>query len=182
MGLLGKEKWQMREPENLEILTREQLIELIQIYAKDWLAIDGMWFQSIEAKYGMDEAMWHDIEVWKRFTITEARRVKKFLKLEEHPGLEGLAKAFKYRLYSNIGREEITLEGDSLIYRMVECKVQNTRLQKGMDLHPCRLVGDVEYAGFAKTIDDRIECECLSCYPDIKDDTCHCAWKFTIEK
>ena len=172
----------MREPENLEILTREQLIELIQIYAKDWLAIDGMWFQSIEGKYGMDEAMWHDVEVWKRFTVTEARRVKKFLKLEEHPGLEGLAKAFKYRLYSNIGREEITLEGDSLIYRMVECKVQNTRLKKGMALHPCRLVGDVEYAGFAKTIDDRIKCECLSCYPDIKDDTCNCAWKFTIEK
>ena len=67
----------------LEALRREQLIELLDIYAKNWLAMDGVWFQSIERKFGMDEAMYHDIQAWQRFTVTEARRIKKFLNITE---------------------------------------------------------------------------------------------------
>ncbi|MBO5368464.1 hypothetical protein J6A32_07545 [Methanocorpusculum sp.] len=109
----------MHNRETLSALSKDQLIELIEIYSKNWLAMDGVWFQSVERKCGMDEAMYHDEEAWKRFTVTEARRIKKFLGLEE-------------------------------------------------------------YAGFAKTIDPRISCECLSCYPEITDSTCCCKWKFTI--
>ncbi|WP_259299238.1 DUF6125 family protein [Eggerthella lenta] len=34
---------------------------------------------------------------------------------------------------------------------------------------------------FAESIDDRISCECLSCFPDMTDDSCNCAWKFTLK-
>ena len=37
--------------------------------------------------------------------------------------------------------------------------------EKQMEYHPCKSVGIIEYSGFAKTIDERITCECLSCYP-----------------
>ena len=85
----------MRPGEALESLSRDQLLELIAIYSKNWLAMDGVWFQSVERKYGMDEAMYHDVEAWRRFTVTEARRIKKFLGLPERPGLEGLAQALQ---------------------------------------------------------------------------------------
>lgn len=32
-------------------LSKEQLLELIELYAKNWLAHDGVWFQSIERKF-----------------------------------------------------------------------------------------------------------------------------------
>ena len=32
----------------LDKLSREELLELIDIYAKNWLALDGVWFQSVE--------------------------------------------------------------------------------------------------------------------------------------
>ena len=32
-------------------LTNEQLIELVEIYSKDWLACDGLWFQAVEQKF-----------------------------------------------------------------------------------------------------------------------------------
>jgi hypothetical protein len=51
-----------------------------------------------------------------------------------------------------------------------------------MEFHPCKPVGLVEYAGFARAIDDRIQCAPVSCYPDITDDTCCCAWKFWIKE
>ena len=75
--------------ENLAKFSKEQLIELVGIYAKNWLAMDGVWFQSVEQKYGMDEAMAHDAAAWERFTVIEARRIKAFLGLPEHPGRLG---------------------------------------------------------------------------------------------
>lgn len=89
----------MRPGEALEHLSREQLLELITAYSRNWLAMDGVWFQSIERKFGMDEAMYHDIQAWQRFTVTEARRIKKFLQLPEHPGLPGLKAALTPPLY-----------------------------------------------------------------------------------
>ena len=140
----------------LDNLTREQLVELLEIYAKNWLAADGIWFQSVEKRWGMEEAMYHDVEIWKKFTVVEALKLKNFLHLPEHAGLEGLAKALSLRFYANINDDEIRIE------------------------HPCKTVGIVEYGEFARAIDDRITCECVSCFPDITDETCCCSWKFTL--
>ena len=73
---------------NLDAYSKEELIKIIEIYSKNWLAMDGVWFQSIERKFGMEEAMYHDAEAWKRFTVIEARRIKEFLKLPEKTDLK----------------------------------------------------------------------------------------------
>ena len=124
--------------DTLRNLGKDELVELLEIYAKNLIALDGTWFQSLEREEGMDTAVRHDIEAWRRFSVSEARRIKKFLGLDERPG-------------------------------------------KGMGFHPCRSVGVVEYGVFAESIDDRISCECLSCFPDMTDDSCNCAWKFTLK-
>ena len=144
--------------------------------------MDGVWFQSVERKFGMDEAMVHDVAIWKQFTVIEAKKIKEFLKLPEHAGLDGLEKALQLRLYANINRDEIIRNGNRLIYRTLDCRVQTARSRKGMEWHPCKSVGEVEYAGFAKTIDDRITCRALSCYPEITDESCACAWEFTLNE
>ena len=164
----------------LDSLSKEELIELIGAYSKNWLAMDGVWFQSIEKKLGMDEAMFHDGEAWRVFTEVEARRIKQFLKLPEYAGLEGLRQALSLRFYANINRDEIIIKDNTLLYRVLECRVQTARQRKQMGFHPCKPVGIIEYSGFAKIIDSRITCECLNCYPDSCDQTCCCSWKFTL--
>lgn len=163
-------------------VSREDLISLIEIYSKHWLAMDGVWFQSVEEKYGMDEAIFHDENAWRRFTVIEAKRIKQFLNLPEQAGVEGLSKALKYRLYANINEDEIIVRDQTVIYRTLDCRVQNARKNKGMSFHPCKSVGMIEYGGFARTIDSRFETECLSCYPEITDGSCNCAWKFTLNE
>ena len=166
--------------DNIAELPREKLVELVDIYAKNWLAHDGLWFQSIEAKRGMDEAMEHDINAWRKFTVIEARRIKEFLGLPERAGLDGLRRALMFRLYAPLNQAEITIEGNVLTYDVVTCRVQRARERKGMEFHPCKAVGVVEYGGFAKTIDDRFTTECVSCYPDMtKLESC-CVWRFTL--
>ena len=164
----------------IDSLSREKLVELCGNFAKNWLAMDGVWFQSVERKFGMEEALWHDEEAWRRFTVIEARRIMSFLGLPERSGLDGLERALSFRLYAFLNRDETIREGNSLIYRVLTCRVQTARNRKGMAYHPCKNVGLIEYSGFAKTIDDRIETEVLSCHPDVVDDSCNCSWRFTL--
>jgi hypothetical protein len=166
--------------EEIQKLPREELLKIIEIYSKNWLVMDGVWFQSVEDKFGMAEAMAHDENIWRQFTVIEAARIKQLLNLPERAGIEGLAKALRFRLYANINDDEIIVDKNTLIFRTLDCRVQNARSKKGMAFHPCKSVGMIEYGGFAKTIDDRFTCEALSCYPEIIDSSCNCAWKFTL--
>ncbi|HIS03385.1 MAG TPA: hypothetical protein IAA75_05710 [Candidatus Pullichristensenella avicola] len=166
----------------LDDLGREELVALLDIYAKNWLAMDGVWFQSVEQAEGMDAAMFHDARAWERFTAIEARRIKQFLRLDEHPGLKGLERALALRFYGRLNRSRCEYANGRLIYTMELCRVQAARARKGLPLHPCKSVGVIEYAGFAREIDRRIHCECLSCYPDVTDGACSCKWAFSISE
>ncbi|TAK56056.1 MAG: hypothetical protein EPO24_11545 [Bacteroidetes bacterium] len=166
----------------LENLSREELITLINVYAKNWLAHDGCWFLAAEEQFGIDTAIELDKKSWHRFAVAEARRIMKEFNIPENGGLASLEKAFKYRLYSAINKQEIVWVNDhTMIFKMVECRVQKTRSDKSLPLFPCKSVGMVEFSQFAKTIDTRIQAQCVSCPPDPVGDT-YCAWEFTVEK
>ena len=98
--------------QGLDALTREELIELLEITAKDLIALDGTWFQSLEREQGMDAAMEHDRTAWRRFVPSEARRLKKLLGLSDSCGLEGLAEALPLRCTSLANEWEIRWEDD----------------------------------------------------------------------
>jgi len=173
----------MLKAERIDGLSKEELLELNKVYAKNWLAHDGLWFQSIEAKYGMDMAMDIDREAWRKFTVIEARRLIDFLGLEKNSGIIGLKKALSFRLYSSLNEDEFVIEGNNvLIYNVKTCRVQEARRKKGMPDFPCKSVGIIEYSLFAKTIDEHFETEVLSCYPDITDVDYNCVWKFTLKE
>lgn len=161
-------------------LTRGELMELVRMFGKNLVAMDGVWFQSVERAAGMDAAMAHDRAIWAQFSRIEARRIKQFLKLPENSGLQGLRRALPLRYNAVVNADELRMEGESLVYRVVDCRVQTARRRKGMALHPCRSAGIVEYASFAAEIDSRIRCTCESCYPEVSDETCCCAWRFTL--
>jgi hypothetical protein len=164
----------------IEKLSKEDLLKLVEIYAKNWLAMDGVWFQSVERKFGMAEAVEHDENAWRGFTVIEANRIKQFLNLPENSGIDGLRRALAFRMYATINEDEIIVEDNVLIYRTLDCRVQTARKRKGMEFHPCKSGGIIEYTYFAKTIDSRFDCEAISCYPDVTDNTLSCAWKFTL--
>ena len=173
----------MLKAEGIDGLSKEELLELNKIYAKNWLAHDGLWFQSIEEKYGIDMAIEMDKEAWRKFTVIEARRLIDFLGLEKNSGIVGLKKALLFRPYSSLNQDEFSVEGSNkLIYRVKTCRVQEARRKKGMTDFPCKSVGIIEYSLFAKIIDDRFETEVISCYPDITDAEYNCIWKFELKE
>lgn len=166
--------------DGIEDLSREQLVAYVQLCSKNLFAIDGTWFQSIETELGMNEAIHHDERAWERYTASEARRIKAFLGLEDGCGLEGLAQALPLKLTSLCNETELLWEDGDLVFRVVSCRVQAARGRKGMEFHPCKSVGLVEYGGFARSLDPRIECICDSCYPNVEDSSCACSWRFRV--
>lgn len=170
-------------PEPLINMSGEKLEELIGILGANWLAGDGVWFQSVEAKHGMLEAKRCNDSCWAWFSPFEAWSVKRLLNLPEHPGIEGLKKALQLRLYAKVNVQSVIDEGHCCIqFRMNHCRVQAARKSKGMEDYPCKSAGLVEYTGFARAIDSRIKTECIGCPPDGHPDEWFCAWRFRIEK
>lgn len=168
--------------EDITSLSREELLKLVEAYARSWLAHDGCWFLAAEEKYGIDIAMELDTRSWERFSPAEARRIMRSFDIAPHGGLVALEKALGYRLYAAVNRQEAEwIDERTLVFRMVECRVQTARRRKGLQDFPCKPVGIVEYGGFARTIDPRIRTRCLTCPPDPVTD-CYCAWEFTLDE
>lgn len=168
--------------DQIQSLNREQLEGMLEDFAKNWLAHDGLWFQAVERHHGMEEAIELDTEAWERFTVIEAKRIMKRHGIEENSGLEGLKKALGYRLYAVLNKQEIRSESEkSFEFYMVDCRVQSARRRKQMPLFPCKSVGLVEYTKFAETIDPRIKTECIGCPPDKQaGEEYFCGWRFSI--
>ncbi len=165
---------------SLEDLSREDLIKLIRVYARNWLAHDGCWFLAAEEQYGLDVAMELDARSWERFAPAEARRIMKEFGIPANGGLEALEKALQLRLYAAINRQEITFrDQNTLVFRMVECRVQKTRTEKGLPDFPCKAIGMVEFSRFAQAVDERISTRCLSCPPDPVANG-YCTWEFNL--
>ncbi len=165
----------------LEDLDKSELIRIIRMYAKNWLAHDGCWFLAAEKRHGLEEAIQIDKEGWKRFTVVEANRIMKEFNIAKNSGLEGLEQALQLRLYASINIQEIKrLSFNKLILIMKTCRVQSARERKNLPLFPCKEVGIEEYSGFAETIDPRIKTKVIACPPDSMERDFHCGWEFTI--
>ena len=82
----------------IERLPRAELIKLIQVYAKNWLAHDGCWFLAAEERYGLDSAVELDVRSWERFAAAEAQRIMKTFQIPLQGGLKALERALGYRL------------------------------------------------------------------------------------
>jgi hypothetical protein len=165
----------------LELLSKEELIRIIYDDAKNWLAHDGLWFQAVESAHGMDAAIAADRSAWEKFTVIEARRIMERLGIPPEGGIPALLECLKHRFYARLNTQEVTEVSERrAVFVMRDCRVQSARKRKGFPDFPCKSVGLVEYAGFAKAVDPRISTRCIRCPPDTHPDDAWCEWEFTI--
>ena len=169
----------MKHPQGLN---RDELFGLLIDAAKNWLAHDGLWFQEVERAHGMEQAIQLDKQAWGKFTVIEAKRIMNRLGMKPGGGIPALIQALGFRLYAYLNEQEVVEASDTrCIFQMKSCRVQTARKRKGLPDFPCKPVGIVEYAEFAKTIDPRIQTKCIFCPPDDHPEDAYCAWEFTLK-
>jgi hypothetical protein len=160
---------------------KDELLKIMEELGKNWLAGDGIWFQTVEAHYGIGEAKRCNDSCWARFSPFEASSIKNFLQLPDAAGLEGLKKALRFRVYGRINIQTIIDETpQSIVFQMNDCRVQSARIRKGLTDYPCKSGGLVEYRTFAETIDSRLRVECIACPPDRHSEEWFCSWRFYL--
>ena len=86
-------------------MSREEKLGILADLAKNWLALDGVWFQAVENRHGMDKAKECNNASWLTFAFVEAKHTLTILEREEGGGIEALDECLNFRLYARINKQ-----------------------------------------------------------------------------
>jgi len=163
-------------------IPKEKLIELLLMQMRNLWAVDGLYYLGIEEKYGTEGATEIDRKVWEVMGKIEARRLKEILKIKENDILT-VMNTLKLTSWSlDLEDKEIEVDEEKGIFRNVSCRVQKTRIKKGLVEFPCKSVRWGYLTSFAKEFNKDIVVECNVCPPDEHKEDLWCEWEFKLKK
>ncbi|UCE96526.1 MAG: hypothetical protein JSV51_02695 [Candidatus Bathyarchaeota archaeon] len=161
-------------------MPKETLLNLVFLHIKNLWRIDGLYFLGIEKKYGTKAATHIDADCWKIMGKIEARELKKALDIKNR-NLSGLIMALRntsWALYQT--QKEFEISAKKGVFRITHCRTQETRIAKGLDEFPCKLVRFGYLQRFVKEFNPRMNITCRICPPDPHTEDVWCEWEFTL--
>jgi hypothetical protein len=160
----------------------EKIPDFIFMHLRNMWSVDGLYYLGIEEKYGNEVATEIDRNVWNVMGKIEARRLKKLFNFN---GID-LSILLKYLKLSawvlDLEDKEIREKKDKIIIRNIKCRIQDSRLKKGLREFPCKQVRWGFLKSFAMEINPDIEVICKVCPPDEHTDNIWCEWIFILQK
>ncbi len=161
----------------IQSLPKEKIPEFIFMHLRDLWAVDGLYFLGIEERWGTEAATEIDKNVWAVMGKIEARRIKKFL--NNGNDIPSMMEALRLSSWAlDIEDKEYEIGENEAIVRNKNCRVQNTRIKKGLGEFPCKQVRWEFLKAFAKEFNENIKVECIVCPPDAHPKDLWCEWKF----
>ncbi|UCD17375.1 MAG: hypothetical protein JSV44_00245 [Candidatus Zixiibacteriota bacterium] len=108
---------------------------MVENFAENWLAHDGLWFRAIKKECGLNTAIKLDTEAWDTFTRIEASRIMARHNIASNGELAALKKAPAFRLFSVLNRQEICDKtGKSSVFKMLGCRVKSALERRNLPL------------------------------------------------
>lgn len=160
-------------------MDKGKLVDLLLMHLRDLWAVDGLYFLGIEDKFGTEAATAIDTDVWRAMASIEAKRLKKTLGLKGK-GVAGVVEALRLTGWAlDLESKEIIEKKDKAIFINHDCRVQNTRKSKGMDVFPCKPVRLGFFEQFVREIDPTVSVDCVACPPDRLPEGIWCSWRLT---
>jgi hypothetical protein len=164
----------------LSSVPKEKLLDQFFLHIKNLWRIDGLYFLGIEEKFGTQAATEIDANCWKLMGKIEARELKEVLGVKEND-LSSLLKALRNTSWAlHQTKKEIDVTKTSVVFRVTECRVQEARIRKGLDVFPCKQVRFGYLKSFAEELNPKIEVVCKVCPPDRKTEDFWCEWEFKL--
>jgi hypothetical protein len=161
-------------------IPHEKLPDFILMHLRNMWSVDGLYYLGIEEKYGTEIATEIDKNVWKVMGKLEARRLKKLFNFNGD-NLSILAKYLKLSAWVlDLEDKEIIEEKDKIIIRNIKCRIQDTRIQKGLSEFSCKNVRWGFLKSFTSEINPDIDVVCEVCPPDKHDENIWCEWIFKM--
>jgi len=166
----------------LSLLPKEKIPEYIFMQLRNLWAADGLYFLGIEELNGTEVATKIDAQVWAVMGKIEARKLKEFLGITG-TDIPSMMNALQYTTWAlDLEDKEIIIKKDHAVIRNVRCRVQNTRLSKGLKEFGCKPVRFGFLKAFAKEFNPDIVVKCTVCPPDNHPENLWCQWEFTLKE
>lgn len=161
-------------------MDREKLYQYICMQIRNIWRVDGLYFLGVEKRHDKKEATEVDAECWRYMARVEAKELLKFLGMRTPCGPAEILRLLRYTSWSMAHRMKswrASTDG-SASFIVENCRTQNTRMEKGLEPHPCRQVREPYLKAFVEELNPKVEVVCLSCPPDRKREDVWCEWVF----
>ena len=160
----------------------DTLAELLKLYARLYIAMDGIWYLTLKERVGDKEALACDIQVWERTPKYEMARIKRQLKIRGND-IVALMKAFQLCPWCLLMKFDIEIrDKNSALFTVTYCPTLDALEQggKGRENEICNIVEPRIMKAYASAFDPDIEVKCLKSPPrKSKYDIC-CQWEFRL--
>lgn len=162
----------------------KSLLKLLFLQIRNIWRVDGLYFQGIEKDFGVENARDIDKDVWRILAKIEARDLKRIMDVTDVNDIEVFMNILLNTSWALYQTEKEYLVNDDMrrgVFKVVSCKVQEARIEKGLDIFPCKEVRYSYLKSFAEELNPSIKVDIMSCPPDKKPLDYWCGWKFSLK-
>ena len=166
-----------------EHFSRGLLIDLVKLYSKLYLAIDGFWYLSAMNKIDELTATECDIWVWEKQSRYEISRITKLLDIRERD----IKAFFKYLQFNpwvwNLDYKMELKNHNFGIWTITKCPTFDAleKEGKGREKNFCKSIETRIFGVLAKNFNQAITFKYLKLPPRNTIDGPYCKWQFEIE-
>jgi len=171
----------LEDREMLAKMPTEKLLDYLFLQVRNLWRVDGLYFLGIEKRFGTEAAAEVDAGIWETMAQIEAKSLQRMFKVGENPNVPTIIELLRKSSWAldqpfktiEVNAKRATLSVD-------KCRTQETRLSKRLCEFACKPVRFGYLKNFAKTLNPRIEVDCLVCPPDRHPKDLWCKWVFRL--
>lgn len=160
--------------------TRELLIDIVKLYSRLYMGLDGIWYLSIKEKASNDDAVACDILTWKRASKYEMSRITKRFNIQGNDVI-ALMKALQLTPWYWTVKARIEIESpDRAVLTVSHCPTVDA-LEKegeGRENQICQMVEPEIYNAYCSYFSPDMKAILLKAPPRKSKDDIYCQWEF----
>jgi len=161
----------------------DTLAELLALYCKLYMALDGFWYLTTKERVGNEGALACDIQTWERHSKYEMAKIAKQLNIQGND-VVAVMKAIQITPWMRQTQFRIEVKNhNNAILTVAHCPTVDA-LEKegeGRESEICNIVDRKLFQDYASFFNPDIVLKCLKLPPrKSKDDIC-CQWEFSLE-
>jgi hypothetical protein len=168
----------------LEDLSKAELIELVRLYSKLFLAVDGFWYLAVKEIVDEDAATASDLWVWEKYSPYELKRLMTLRNIEGND-LEAFATAIRFSPWFSNLTYRLTREGaNGLTLTVLECPTLQALKREGAGRENtiCRQVDPQLFQIMIQSFNPKGKCIPIELPLDTSGDGICCRWQFSVEE
>lgn len=165
----------------LEEMSTSRLLDYLFLQVRNLWRVDGLYFLGIEKKFGTEAATEIDAGVWEAMATIEAKSLQKMFHVDENPSVPKMMDLLRKSSWAlDQPFKTVEVSNRRAVLGVDRCRTQETRLNKGLGEFPCKKVRFGYLRSFARTLNPKVEVNCLVCPPDEHPKDSWCKWEFTL--